>query len=97
MTTIYIDSAFCCHPAQNADGTLTPVSTDFFDGKCAAFIEGYRFVPEGMTYVREDGEAFPGEMIAPHTDYPILAACQQQYEAMLAEAAAAYAEGVNEA
>ena len=39
MKTIYIDSNFKCHMAD--DGTMTVVETDFFDGKCDVFIEGY--------------------------------------------------------
>lgn len=41
----------------------------FFDGKCAAFVEGYRFVPSGETWTRKDGQTFKGEMIAPCRDY----------------------------
>lgn len=97
MKTIYIDlEEFKCH-TTNPDGTYTAVETDIFGGKCDAYIEGYRFVPDGKTWVREDGTVFKGEMIAPHTDYRILAAYQLQYETMLAEAEAAYQEGVNEA
>ena len=39
MKTIYVDSEFKCHVAN--DGTMTAVETDFFDGKCDAFVEGY--------------------------------------------------------
>lgn len=95
MRTIYIDSEFKCHISN--DGTMTAVETDIFDGKCAAFIEGIRFVPDGESWTREDGVVFTGEMVAPWMDYNILAAYQQQYETMLAEAEAAYQEGVNEA
>ena len=90
MKTIYIDSEFQCHVTD--DGTMTTVETDFFDGKCDAFIEGYRFVPAGENWTREDGKVFTGEMVAPWMDYSTLAAYQQQYETMLAEASAAYQE-----
>lgn len=95
MKTIYIDSDFKCHTAD--DGTMTAVETDFFDGKCNDFIEGYRFVPAGESWVRSDGVVFRGEMIAPWKDYRELAAAQAQYELYMAEAAAAYQEGVNSA
>lgn len=95
MRTIYIDSEFKCHISN--DGTMTAVETDIFDGKCAAFIEGIRFVPDGESWTREDGVVFTGEMIAPWKPYSELAAYQLQYETMLAEAEAAYQEGVNEA
>ena len=93
MRTIYIDSDFKCHVTD--DGTLTAVGTDSFDGKCDTFIEGYRFVPSGETWTRPDGAIFTGEMIAPHTNYSILAAAQALYEADTAELSAAYQEGVN--
>lgn len=95
MRTIYIDSDFKCHTSN--DGTMTPVETDIFDGKCDAFIEGYRFIPSGESWKRSDGKEFAGEMIAPHASYEALAAAQRQYEADRAELEAAYQEGVNSA
>ena len=62
--TIYIDNEYKCHVAD--DGTMTAVDTDAFDGKCDAYIEGYRLVPAGETWTREDGETFDGPMIAPY-------------------------------
>lgn len=96
--TVYIDADYKCH-AQAADG-LTAVDHAFFDGKCAAFIESYRFVPEGYTWTREDGAVFHGEMIAPHKDLAPALAIQQEYDAMSENAAdyvAAYEEGVQSA
>jgi hypothetical protein len=78
MRRIYIDSDYKCHLADN--GTMTAVETDFFDGKCNAFIEGYRFVPFGESWTRADGEVFTGEMIAPWKDYSELDAAQRTYE-----------------
>ena len=93
---IFIDSDFKCH-TTNADGTYIEIEVNFFDDKCTIFIEGYRFVPSGESWIREDGVVFPGEMITPWKPYAELAAAQAQYEADLAEAAAAYQEGVNSA
>ena len=76
--TICIDDDFKCH-AEN-DGTMTEVQTDFFDGKCHAFIEGYRFVPQGESWTREDGVVFMGEMAAPWKSYSELDAAQREYE-----------------
>lgn len=76
--TIYIDTDFRCHLAD--DGTMRAVETDYFNGKCAEFIEGYRYVPEGATWTRRDGEVFSGEMIAPAVDYLALAEAQRRYE-----------------
>ncbi len=78
MRTIYIDSDFKCHTVN--DGAMTAVETDFFDGKCATFIEGYRFIPSGETWVREDGIIFTGEMISPWKNYSELDAAQREYE-----------------
>ena len=90
---IYIDSEYKCHVTN--DGTMTAVEDDFFDGKCASFIEGYRYIPAGESWTREDGVTFTGRMVAPWMDYSILAAYQQQYKTMEAELATAYQEGVN--
>lgn len=76
---IYIDSEYCCH-ATNPDGIYTEVETDFFDGKCTKSIEGYRFVPFGESWTREDGVVFRGEMIAPWKPYSELDAAQREYE-----------------
>ena len=78
MKTIYIDHDFKCH-VTNADN-LTAVETDFFDDKCDAYIEGYRFVPAGETWVREDGVEFTGEMVAPWKPYDELDEAQREYE-----------------
>lgn len=75
---IYLDSDFLCHLTDGSG--MRPVETDFFDGKCAAFIEGYRFVPDGESWTRSDGAVFQGEMIAPAEDYARLERAQQQYE-----------------
>lgn len=78
MRTIYIDSEFKCHSTN--DGTMTTVETDFFDGKCDAFVEGYRFVPEGESWTREDGTVFHGEMAAPWKPWEELDKAQRVYE-----------------
>ena len=108
MRTIYIDSEFKCH-TTNPDGTFREVETNFFDGKCQTFIEGYRYVPSGESWTRSDGVVFTGEMISPWKPYSELDAAQRayerqlitEYEAALAESIrlsdldAAYQEGVN--
>ena len=76
--TIYIDSDYKCHTSPGEG--LTAVETDAFDGKCRQLIEGYRFVPAGKTWTREDGEVFTGEMVAPWRPYEILAEFQAIYE-----------------
>lgn len=76
--TIYIGADFKCHVSN--DGTMTAVETDFFDGKCDAYIEGYRYVPDGKNWTRPDGIVFQGEMIAPWRDWHELNDAQKIYE-----------------
>ena len=75
---IYIDADFKCHVAD--DGTMTAVETDAFDGKCDAYIEGYRYVPAGESWTRPDGVVFSGEMITPWKHWQELDAAQTAYE-----------------
>ena len=83
--TIYIDSDFKCYTSPGEG--LTAVETDVFDGKCRQYIEGYRFVPAGQRWIREDGQVFEGEMISPWRDYAILTEFQSIYEEELAKQA----------
>lgn len=72
MRTIYVDSDFKCHVTN--DGTMTAVETDFFDGKCDAYIEGY-------CYNIEQGAIYPWK------PYSELETAQEEYEsARLADA-----------
>lgn len=91
MKTIYIDSEYRCHVA-NLDGAFREVGTPFFDDKCDAFIEGYRFVPSGESWTRSDGAVFHGEMVSPWKDYAELDAAQREYERQLI---ATYEESLN--
>ena len=84
MRTIYLDSDYKCHLLN--DG-MTSIETDAFDGKCQTFIEGYRFVPSGRSWTREDGKVFVGEMVSPWKSYFELDAAQREYEKELASAA----------
>lgn len=76
--TIYIDRDFKCH-TEPAAGRVA-IETYAFEGKCRQYIEGYRFVPAGQSWTREDGQVFHGEMIAPWRPYDILAEFQALYE-----------------
>ena len=76
--TIYLDNDYKCHTAPG-DG-LTAVETDYFDGKCAAYIEGCRFVPAGASWTRPDGVVFQGEMVSPWKPWRELDAAQRAYE-----------------
>lgn len=92
--TIYIDNDYRCYVSK-ADGRRA-IETDHFDGKCSEWIESYRFVPAGETWVREDGKVFTnmaapwkdlGEAYVAQTAY--VAAQNAQYEAALTEIEAA--------
>lgn len=89
---IYIDNDFRCH-TTNQNSTFREIKTDFFNGKCDTFIEGYRFVPLGESWTRYDGVVFRGEMISPWKPYSELDAAQREYERqLLAEYESALAE-----
>ena len=77
--TIYLDKDFKCHTKENSR-TVQRVETNVFDGKCDAFIEGYRFVPAGRSWTRADGVVFSGEMITPFKDSRLLETVQGMYE-----------------
>ena len=67
MRTIFIDSENKCHTAD--DGTMTAIETDFFDGKCNSFVEGYCYeIKESIG------------MFYPWKPYSELDAAQRQYE-----------------
>ena len=75
---LYLDADFRCHLSGGAG--MTEMDTELFDGKCQAYIEGYRYVPPGERWVREDGVAFRGEMITPWKPWEELDAAQRDYE-----------------
>ena len=85
---IYIDNDFKCYTTASEDRRA--LETDFFDGKCGEFIEGYRCIPEGETWISSDGEEFRGEMMSPWKPYTELYIAQLEYE--LADADSALAE-----
>lgn len=93
--TIYIDNDYKCYVSA-ADGRRA-IETDAFNGKCDEWIESYRYVPAGETWVRSDGVMFTGEMVSPWKDLTDAYAAQTaylgeqtaQYEAALTEIEAA--------
>lgn len=80
MKTYYLDDQYRLHLSP-ADG-LTPWEdvNGYFDNKCPAYIEGFRVVPEGETWVRGDGAEFSGPMIAAAVPFEELDAAQREYE-----------------
>lgn len=79
--TIYIDNDYKCY--VSAAVGRRAVETDAFNGKCDEWIESYRLVPAGETWVKENGEMFRGEMIAPWKDLGEAYAAQADYAAQL--------------
>lgn len=75
---IYVDKDNKCHSVN--DGAMTAVETDFFDGKCSHFVEGYCYIEQ------EDGIT-----ITPFKDYAELDNAQREYERQLL---AEYAEAL---
>lgn len=82
---IYLADDFRCHIDNDGGGAYTPWedATGFFAGKCCAFVEGYRVVPQGASWTRPDGTVFEGLMIVPAVDIEILLAAQSGYEELL--------------
>lgn len=93
--TIYIDSDYKCY-VSTAEGRRA-IETNEFDGKCDEWIESFRFVPAGETWVKLNGEMFRGEMVSPWKDLgeaytaqtAYVTAQNAQYEAALTEIEAA--------
>ena len=75
---IYLDEGFHCHVAPGEG--LTVAETDFFEGKAPEVVAGYRYIPAGKRWVREDGRVFSGEMAAPWKPWEELDAVQREYE-----------------
>ena len=98
---IFIDKDCKCH-VSNLDGIYTQIEAPSeFNGKCAAYIEGFRVRPEGYTYTSENGKTFGpnGKEVSPWRDLALLNEFQAQYESqqveLLAACEVAYQEGVN--
>ena len=88
---IYLDDDFKCH--VSGDGTMIAVETDIFDGKCQEYIEGYRYIPSGDSWTRDDGTVFTGEMISPWKPWQEQDDAQREYER---QQLAAYEQALSE-
>lgn len=91
MRTIYIDRNYLSHPEDGAGRRA--VETAFFDGKCEAFVEGYRFIPASERWTREDGVEFVGEVAFPVANYDMLEEKQREEQALAAEMVGIVGEG----
>lgn len=70
--TYYLDADYRLHVHQEEGMIPWEDEHGLFTDRSDAFIEGYRVVPKGHTWIREDGEAFDGLMIAPAVHYESL-------------------------
>ena len=91
---VYLDNEFKCH-SDNSNGGYRDVEVAYFNGKCKTFVEGHRYIPLGEIFIDSTGAINEGSIIDAWKPYPELAAAQLQYELMMAEAEAAYREGVD--
>lgn len=71
---IYIDEDFKCHSSN--DGYMRGFDLPYFNGKCAEFVAGYRYIPDGERWERPDGVTFRGESLFLWQNYNLLEAVQ---------------------
>ena len=83
--TVFIDDEYKCHVIQ-MDGTK-PVNAPYFADKCTEYIEGYRFIPAGESWMDKNGMTHSGEMAFPWKPFAELDAAQREYERELARVA----------
>lgn len=79
---IYIDSDYKCH-VSNPDGVYRSFDVPFFNLKCPEFIEGYRYIPKGETWVDGNGVDNKGEAIFSWKPWEELDKAQEVYERIL--------------
>lgn len=63
MKDIYLDSDYVCHLMD--DGSRRLIQTEALDSIDDWHIPYYRYIPEGESWTRWDGEVFTGPMLAP--------------------------------
>ncbi len=82
---IFIDKENKCHVTN--DGTMSEtLAPAILNGKCPAFIEGYKFIPKGTREI--DGVVYGTGEVYPWRDYELLAEFQVIYEEEQAKATA---------
>lgn len=72
-----IDNDFKCY-TSNA-GTMVAINLEFFDGKCKAFIEGFRCIPATDASGNEIYTVFAWR------EFSLLEEFQRQYEGLIAQ------------
>ena len=99
---IYIDSDYYCH-ITDPNGIYREVETNIFIGKCDTYVEGFRYIPIGESWISPEGVEIHGGYVAPWKHYDGLDAIQREYEQQLLnelqnekqELNTSYNEGVN--
>lgn len=76
---VYLDRDFKCH-TTNPDGNFREVDFDYFHDKCDAFIEGFRYVPDGEEWTDSYGNVHRGKMLVPWKNTMELDKAQWEYE-----------------
>ena len=83
--TYYLDDDCRVHTDPGEGRTPWEDADGVFDGKCKAYAEGFRVIPEGRSWTREDGTVFNGFMLSPLTEVRVLNAVQAEFELAQAE------------
>ena len=81
----YLDSDYRVHTEPGEALVSWEDANGIFDGKCKAYVEGFRVVPEGECWKRGDGTVFKGLMVSPVADIGVLQTAQTDYEKVQAE------------
>lgn len=76
----YIDNDYKCYQILIGGREF---ESNFFDGKCKKYIEGFRYIPLGESYTDDQGFIYNGEQYCAWKDYELLEEFQSQYEEML--------------
>lgn len=82
MKTYYLDHDFRVHIDDGKGRTPWNDEHGFFNEKCRAYVEGFRVIPDGMTWTASNGTRYTGFMIAACVDYAILDKAQMEQSGM---------------
>ena len=82
MGTYYLDSDFRVHLDDGKGRIPWNDEHGFFDEKCRAYVEGFRVIPDGMTWTASDGTQYTGFMISACVDYATLDKAQAEQSGM---------------
>jgi hypothetical protein len=78
MRKIYLDDQYRCSVTNGEN--KTEIETDFFDGRCEEFIEGYCYIPKNEKWVNKNNIEFMGETIFPIADFNKIDSIQRSNE-----------------